>query len=133
MDPELEAIYKDTDYYVSDDPPLLLKIGERNDDALILLGSFGVTTAAFLTAWNPGSQKLTEDENDERQSHLLSEIEQLRLNYFVGWGERDEWREYSYLVLGITREEATELGKQFEQNAYVFLDETGIPELVNLQ
>ena len=132
MDARLEAIYRDTDYYVSDDPPLRLRIGEQNDDALILLASFGVTTAAFLTAWNPGSRKLTIEENDDRQNQLLSEIERLRLNYLVGYGEKDDWREYSYLILGISREDATGLGEKFGQNGYVFLDETGVPELVSV-
>lgn len=130
--PELLQAYLETDYFVSDDPPLLLKIGEENDDAKILLASFAVSTAAFITAWNPGSQVLSEVENDARQAELLSEIEAGRLNYLVGYGEREDWLEYSYLVLGISREAALALGEQFEQNAFVWLDDRGIPELVTL-
>ena len=54
--PELLTAYLETDYFVSDDPPLLLHIGEENDDAKILLASFAVDSAAFITAWNPGKQ-----------------------------------------------------------------------------
>lgn len=132
MDPALEAVYRDTDYYVSDDPPLRLRIDEQSDDAIILLASFGVSTAAFITAWNPGSEQLSTEENDERQSQLLSEIEKMRLNYFVGYGEKDDWREYSYLILGIDKDDATALGKKFRQNAYVWIDESGIPRLVGV-
>lgn len=132
LDPELLNAYLKTEYYVSDDPPLLLTIGEGNDDARILLASFGVDTAAFVTAWNPGSERLSEDENDDRQANLLFEIEQRRLNYLVGYGERDNWREYSYLILGIQRDDASALASQFGQNAYVWLDTRGIPELVTL-
>lgn len=128
----LEAYLK-TDYYVFDDPPLLMKIGERSDDAIILMASLGTETAAFLTAWNPGSETLSDDENEDRQAELLTEIEHRRLNYLVGYGELGDWREYSYLVLGISKEEATRLGEQFDQNAFVWLDPRGIPELVCLR
>jgi len=64
---------------------------------------------------------------------LLSEIEARRLNYLVGYGERGEWREYSYLILGIDRQDASELALQFEQNAYVWLDDAGVPALVTLR
>lgn len=132
IDPAMLQAYLTTDYLISDDPPLLLRIGEENDDARILMASFGVTTAAFLTAWNPGSHQLDDDENDLRQAELLREIESRRLNYLVGQGQRDDWIEYSYFVLGVSREEAVELGNLFEQNAFVWIDDKGIPELVNL-
>lgn len=130
--PEMLTAYLETNYFVSDDPPLLLRIGEENDDAKILLASFAVDSAAFITAWNPGSRILSEDENDARQAALLGEIEAKRLNYLVGHGERKDWLEYSYLVLGINRESARELAEQFEQNAFVWLDHSGVPELVTL-
>jgi hypothetical protein len=132
LPPALLTAYEETDYYVSDDPPMLLKIGVQNDDARILLASFDVDSAAFITAWNPGSEQLLEEENDNRQAELLAEIEKLRLNYFVGWGEREDWREYSYLILGISLPDATALGQQFGQNAFVWLDLEGIPQLVSL-
>ncbi len=130
-DAELEKRYRETDYIVDDDPPLRLNIDEQNDGARILMASFNVETAAFITAWNPGSRELTLDENFDRQADLLEEIEQLRLNYFVGRGEHPEngWREDSYLVLGISPEEADRLARKFEQNAYVWIPMSGVPEL----
>ena len=128
----LITAYEETDYYVSDDPPLLLKVGEPNDDARVLLASFGVRTAAFITAWNPGSEKLDDEVNEARQAELLSKIEEMRLNYFVGWGERGDWREFSYLILGISIEDATRLGHQFGQNAFIWMDLEGVPQLVSL-
>ena len=130
MNDTLKAAYLDTDYIVSDDPPLGLRIGEKNADAQILLASFGVNCAAFITAWNPGSTHLSDEQNDDRQAQLLAEIELVRLNYLVGYGEREDWREYSYLILGIDQSDATELAKKFSQNAYVWLGDDGVPELV---
>ncbi|MFT7218658.1 MAG: hypothetical protein ACI8Z1_000269 [Candidatus Azotimanducaceae bacterium] len=124
--------YMDTDYVISDDPPLLLRVGDQNDDARILMASMGVSTAAFITAWNPGSTPLGDDENDMRQAELLDEIEKRRLNYLVGYGERTDWREYSYLILGIAQSDASELAGRFDQNAYLWVGEDGLPELVYL-
>ena len=132
LDPELLKAYLQTDYIVSDDPPMMLKIGEQSDDARILLASFNTDYGAFITAWNPGSTILKDEDNDDRQAALLSEIEMRRLNYLVAYGERENWREYSYFILGISREEASELAHQFQQNAYVWVGADGVPELVTM-
>lgn len=132
IDPALLQAYEETDYRVDDDPPLVLKIGEHSDGARILMASFNVESAAFITAWNPHSKQLPIDANYDRQERLLREIEQMRLNYFVGASEHPtiDWNEDSYLVLGISKEEATRLAMQFEQNGYVWVDMRGVPELV---
>ena len=90
----------------------------------------GVSSAALITAWNPRSEILTEDENDERQRDLLSNIEQMRLNYLVGYCHLEDWLEYSYLILGIDKKQATTTAKKFEQYAYVWISSDGIPVLV---
>ena len=130
IDASLRQKYLDTDYIVSDDPPLLMKIGEQSDDLRVLLGSMGVESAALITAWNPRSEQLTDDENDDRQGMLLTDIEKIRLNYLVGYGQLDDWQEYSYLVLGIDQDQATAMATRFEQNAYVWIGPAGIPELI---
>ena len=130
IEPSLRQKYLDTDYIISDDPPLLMKIGEQSGDLRVLLGSMGVESAAFITAWNPRSEQLTDDENDDRQGMLLTDIEKMRLNYLVGLGQLDDWQEYSYLVLGIDKDQATAIATRFEQNAYVWIGPAGIPELI---
>ena len=130
IEPSLRQKYLDTDYIISDDPPLLMKIGEQSDDLRVLLGSMGVESAAFITAWNPRSEQLTDDENDDRQGMLLTDIEKMRLNYLVSLGQLDDWQEYSYLVLGIDKDQATAIATRFEQNAYVWIGPAGIPELI---
>lgn len=128
---ELIERFESTDYIVDDDPPLILHIGEQNDSIRALFASFAVETGAFITAWNPGGQLADLDDNFDRQAELLTEIEALRLNYFVGEGVHPvgDWREDSYLILGISREDADRLGRQFSQAAYVWLSNSGVPEL----
>lgn len=120
------------DYIVEDEPPLVLHVGEQNDGLRILLASFGVETAAFLSAWNPQGTVAANDENLDRQADLLNEIEKLRLNYFVGAAQDpgNDYREENYLVLGISRDQAAELAKHFGQPGFVWLDMRGLPELV---
>ncbi len=130
LDESLRLKYLDTDYIISDDPPLLMRISEQSDDLRVLLGSMGVESAAFITAWNPRSEQLTDAENDDRQGVLLTDIEKLRLNYLVGYSQREDWREYSYLVLGIQEDQATEMAIRYEQNAYVWIGPAGIPKLI---
>lgn len=134
IDPETLRAWHETDYVVDDDPPLVLRIGERNDGLRILFASFNAESAAFITAWNPGGELASEDQNHDRQADLLAEIEQLRLNYFVGRGEHPASGrvEDSYLVLGITQDQATALARQFGQLGYVWIPISGVPEIVVL-
>lgn len=131
IDAALLEKYVATDYVIDDDPPLVMHVGEQHDGLRILLASFGVESAAFLTAWNPGSQSLPFDENLDRQADLLTAIEEQRLNYFVGRGEHPEegWSEDSYLVLGIDEDGARELAARFGQLAYLVINLSGVPEL----
>ena len=132
MDEQLKRKYEETDYVVDDDPPIVLRVNEQHDGVRILMASFNVETAAFITAWNPGSQPLDLDTNYDRQADLLSDIEQLRCNYFVGRGEHPEdgWVEDSYLVLGISRDDADALAIKYGQLAYIWISLSGVPELV---
>ncbi len=127
--------YRQTDYIIDDDPPLLVHIGEQNDGLRILFASFNVESAAFITAWNPLGRKLTLDENYDRQIELLEDISSQRLNYFVGRGESQtgDWSEDSYLVLGVSLDDATEIAKRHEQNAFVWIPVSGVPELIICQ
>ena len=124
--------YRQTDYIIDDDPPLLVHIGEQNDGLRILFTSFNVESAAFITAWNPHGRKLTLDENYDRQIELLEDISNQRLNYFVGRGESQtgDWSEDSYLVLGVSLTDAKEIASRHDQNAFVWIPVSGVPELI---
>ena len=129
---ELLQKYQQTDYIVDDDPPLLVHIGEQNDGLRILFASFNVESAAFITAWNPNGRKLTLDENYDRQIELLEDISNQRLNYFVWRGESQtgDWSEDSYLVLGVSLTDAKEIANRHDQNAFVWIPVSGVPELI---
>jgi hypothetical protein len=83
----------------------------------------GSGTYAYITAFNPGSSRLTDEENHARQSELINIVRQLAHPAFPGEGIGDDgvWPpEQSVLVLGIEYAAAVQLGRQFGQRAIVF-------------
>ncbi len=77
---------------------------------------------AYLTASNPGSERLSAAENGERNRRLRDRLQAQRYRFFPGQGvPRDsDWiPEESFLILGISPQEAIRLGAAFGQNAVV--------------
>ena len=117
---ELIAAYENADYVVFGEPELVLKIGEPSRRLDALLEEEGASTAAFLTA------------------AALAKLDQVIAAAGYPWraGEGREpdgsWVEPSRLVIGIYRDHARTLGRIFGQNAIVFVEKGGAPELVVL-
>jgi heme oxygenase len=90
----------------------------------------------FITAENPFSQALAADENKVRQTHLREDLVNLGAVVIDGAGQGDDpsWpAEASYAAIGISREQACELGRQYQQNAIIWFDASGTPELIVLR
>jgi hypothetical protein len=77
---------------------------------------------AILTAYNPGSQPLSQEENQRRHRQLESEIQRLGLAYTPSLSTSPEgtWAEEGFAVFAIGLEEALALGRKFEQQAVVW-------------
>ena len=84
----------------------------------------GYTTWVFITAWNPiGAPAHQLNQNISNNSALLTKLQQKNTTVLPGWGIPDvpEWPpEASFLVLGISKEEATSFSVAFGQRAFVF-------------
>lgn len=115
-------------------PSIIIEIGKRNEDLDALIKKEGQTEWAYLTAYNPFSKELTDKENLERQSQLLSKISDYKFYEGEGVGEDPTWKpERSILIVGITKNEAISLGREFEQNAIVCGKINEVPELIILK
>ena len=115
-------------------PSIIIEIGKRNEDLDALIKKEGQTEWAYLTAYNPFSKELTDKENLERQSQLLSKISDYKFYEGEGVGEDPTWKpERSILIVGITKNEAISLGREFEQNAIVYGKINEVPELIILK
>lgn len=123
-DPSLEAAYRSTDYRVEDAPggPFAIRVGQACPELDRLLAEMGEADWAYVTACNPGSVRLADDENARRTAELEALVRAGGWRFFRGHGVgRDGgWPpEPSLLILGMVETEEIDLGRRFGQNAVV--------------
>ena len=58
--------YRETEFRVSGTPNFVLHIDRQSKELLELHRTRGVACSAIVTAWNPFSQPLTEEQNSAR-------------------------------------------------------------------
>jgi hypothetical protein len=129
---DLYKAYLNTSYNVID-PPLSIHINEFHPKLDELLEQHQCETWAFITAFNPYSKILLEEENLRRHQMLVSDLSNFKLFEGVGAGKESSWNpERSVLVLNISLEEAIRMGKKYEQNAIVTGKKNSVAELTIL-
>ena len=135
--PTLIAAYRATNYCVNGVfPPFLLRVDEANSDLAACHRLRGVDCSAFLTAWNPGSRPMSDEDNELAQERLRSTLEERGYALLEGLGvdPTGQWAgEESFLVLGIGREAACEIGREFRQHGIVWSGADAVPHLVMLE
>ena len=104
---------------------IAIRVGEPECESLReTMDDCGATRWAYITAWNPNGEDRPPEENRIANAKLRQELESRGLPFFEGAGEpeppSDHEPEASYLVLGIERSTAIELGRRFGQVAIVF-------------
>jgi hypothetical protein len=131
---KLMDAYREADYVVFAEPEFVLKIGEPSRRLDALLEQEGATTAAFLTAANPRSTPQPPAQNASALSALDQLVAAAGYPWRAGEGREPDgsWVEPSRLVIGIYRENAEALGRLFGQNAIVFVEKGGPPQLLVL-
>jgi hypothetical protein len=130
LDDQLLAAYRDTRYHVRHAGGIDFYIDKRSDELAALHDEKGVGSSAFITAWNPRSEETPREENDARNERLRRDLEALGLSWIGAEGIGPTgWREESFLVLGISLEDATALARKYAQNAIVFTRSDGVPRL----
>jgi hypothetical protein len=118
---ELEAVYRRTAYHAElAGTTYDLRIGSVHPQLDAWLSQHGLRTWAFLTAWNPGSQRLGEDENRRRQAALQACVAAAGLPAFPGVGALDDWKEESLLIVGLSQEQAYTWARKFGQAAFLW-------------
>jgi len=130
------AAYRETHYHVASEPQFTLHIGVASDALLATHARHGVSCSAYLTAFNPYSQQLDAESNTRRQDELVAMLAGRGFTSLPGVGQHptNGWPgEPSVLALGVSREEAAALGRQYGQNAVVWSGADGVPELILLR
>ncbi len=112
---------------------LELRIGSLCPRLEELLANLGARSWVYLTAFNPRSERLSDEENQNRHRRLVERVERLGFSAFPGEGVGDDgtWPpERSLLVLGVDRRQAIDLGREFGQLAIVFGEFGSPPALI---
>jgi hypothetical protein len=136
IDTEIIQAYRETHFHVHGDTPFTLAIDIASSALLALHATHQVTSSAFITACNPFSQAYVESDNVDRQRALSSDLHQRNLTCIDGIGQHpsNQWPgEQSFLVLGVSLEDANILGAKYKQNAIVWNGPDGVPQLILLR
>ena len=132
---DLWRAYEQTHFYVREcTPELCIRIGSHHDQLDQMLRDHQCGAWSYITASNPASEPLSDDENRSRNRELEALLKSQDLVFYrgEGIGSDSTWpAETSFLILGISREAAMQLGRQFGQNAIVCGSPGHVAELVD--
>jgi len=132
--PDLAKAYADANYHVTcSRAPFILRPEKFSPELMSLYRDNGTFSSAFLTAYNPLSNIVTDAENTAAQQALEAELTELGLTFLSGYGCDGDgaWpKEVSALVLGITFDTAKAIATRYGQNAFLFADDDAVPMLI---
>ncbi len=114
-----EEVYGDAIYYASNgDEELAFVLSEQETGATL----FGGRAFTLVTAQNPQSTPLSEEENRERNERLEQHLLAKNYDYGPSLGKSTDgsWEEAGFTVFDLTLEDALALGSQFGQHAVVY-------------
>jgi hypothetical protein len=127
----LVLAYRATDYVAySDSRVFLIRIGHHSLVIDGLLIRMKAKSGTFITAWNPFSKSLSAGANAYWDRELKGCLRARGFAYFAreGRGTIGEWPpESSILAFGMSRTQATSIGRRFRQNAIVYVTLAGQP------
>jgi Protein of unknown function (DUF3293) len=130
---ELKTSYLATHYCVIlSDAVLVIRVGQTSPELKNLMAEHSAAGAVFITAWNPSGVVSGAPENNSANEKLKKGLDEIAAVVLPGYGSSPDgnWREESFLALPVSRHEATELCSRYAQNAVLFIDSSGVPELI---
>ena len=113
-----EEVYGDAIYYASDNAEdLAFTLSQQETGATL----FGGRAFTLITAQNPQSTPLSEEENRERNERLEKYLLAKNYSYGPSLGKSTDgsWEEAGFAVFDLSLEDALALGSQFGQHAVV--------------
>lgn len=128
--------YRETLFIVHTAEPVVLRVDVASASLLQMYRDTGTDRCAFITACNPHSQQQSDAANAERQAKLERDLKKQSWAICGGMGQHPSgfWPgEPSFLILGITFDDAQALGRKYEQNAIVWSGPDAVPKLVLLR
>lgn len=136
VSPQSVLAYRETQYGVLTPQPYALLIDAVCAPLLERYASTGRNCCAYVTAFNPFSEQVSDQQNAEGQLSLKTELDGRGLQYLEGIGQHpsNQWPgEPSVLILGIDLEASKVLGSKYQQNAIVWAGPDAVPKLILLR
>ena len=136
LSPELIQAYRETHYRVEGMEPFTLMVGQVSAEVLKAFAKRGLKSCAFVTACNPYSIALKPEENTILERKLNLHLTAQGLSHTPGEGVHPSngWPgERISLVWGVSEKNALKIVKAFQQNAFIWVGEVGVPELILLR
>jgi hypothetical protein len=134
MKPALLDSYRNAHYELHlSTGPVVLKVEQPSAELGELLSAAGVSGAALLTAYNPGSVQRTFAQNDAAQQKLKLRLlrEGYRLTPATAIDPAGQWpHEPGFLVLGISFADAMYVARDFQQLALLWCNASAVPLLI---
>ena len=134
--PDLIQAYRETHYRAEGATPFTLRVGQVSEEVIKAFEECGLKSCAFVTAWNPYSIALKPEENAIRERKLNLHLNAQGLAHTPGEGVHPSngWTgERSSLIWGVSEVSAREIATAFQQNAFIWVGEGGMPELILLR
>ena len=133
IDPSTIHSYVETEYRVFGVSPFILKVGQVSLELSAAHKLREVNCSAFLTACNPLSQEFDDLANASRQAEFAHELKAQGLTFERGIGihPSNNWPgEDSFLVFGLSLEDAKRNAARLEQNAFIWNGADAVPQLI---
>ena len=113
--------FMQSQYVINDIPSSPLIIGKHNVEVDDLLKRHNSEYGIFITAWNPYSRQMSEQDNDHKQSQLIASIDNTMHHVYdaIGQSQDKQWQESSLFITNMTLEQGHELAKQYGQLGFV--------------
>jgi len=125
ISPQLIKAYRQAQYVINlPGNPITLCIGQINSELSEFMSKEMVRTAAFITAFNPYSEDLSEGDNEAAQRRLIADLRALNVAFISGEGRDPDGRwpgEPSLLALGISIQDAETLADRYGQNGFIWV------------
>jgi hypothetical protein len=137
-DAALDAAYRRTHYEVPlpGGELLVLRVDVASPALRLIHERCGVSCSAFLTAWNPRSERRSAEQNAMANQELEQRLVASGFECWPGRGHdpSGDWpAEASVFVPGLGLEAACLHGRHFGQNAILHAGDDAVPRLVWLQ
>ena len=134
---EKREAYFATNYCLGYRPAeVVLNIGKYEPRLTALFTEHGVTCGAFITAYNPEGTQQSDEANSRDHAALLAQVAALGHAFIEGEGAdaTGEWPiERSVFAYGMDKSTACAVGRQFCQDAIVWVGADAVPQLVLLR